>query len=96
MNWQGALAYCEGLAWAKKADWRLPNANELMSLVDDRTHEPSMDTEVFPATPGGVFWSSSPSATKRSYAWYVDFSFGSLSPGLMEGGAQARCVRSQP
>ena len=34
MNWQGALAYAEGLALAGHTDWRLPNAKELQSIVD--------------------------------------------------------------
>ena len=34
MNWQQALAYCEGLTLADHGDWRLPNAKELQSIVD--------------------------------------------------------------
>ena len=34
MNWQQALAYCEGLKLAGRDDWRLPNAKELHSIVD--------------------------------------------------------------
>ena len=33
-DWQGALAYAEGLTLAGHDDWRLPNAKELQSLVD--------------------------------------------------------------
>jgi len=34
MDWQRALAYCEGLELAGHRDWRLPNAKELQSIVD--------------------------------------------------------------
>ena len=34
MNWQEALAYCEGLSLGGKDDWRLPDAKSLQSLVD--------------------------------------------------------------
>ena len=34
MNWQQALAWAEGLAFAGQSDWRLPNAKELQSIVD--------------------------------------------------------------
>lgn len=33
-DWQGALAYAEGLTLAGHDDWRLPNAKELQSVVD--------------------------------------------------------------
>jgi hypothetical protein len=34
MTWSAALAYCESLGLAGHADWRLPNAKELQSIVD--------------------------------------------------------------
>jgi hypothetical protein len=34
LNWQDALAYCEGLSLAGQEDWRLPDAKSLQSLVD--------------------------------------------------------------
>ena len=34
VDWQGALAYAEGLTLAGHDDWRLPNAKELQSIVD--------------------------------------------------------------
>jgi hypothetical protein len=41
LNWQDALAYCEGLSLAGKDDWRLPDAKSLQSLVD-YTRAPGM------------------------------------------------------
>ncbi len=34
MDWEDALAFCEGLDFADHADWRLPDAKELQSIVD--------------------------------------------------------------
>ena len=34
MNWEDALAYCEGLELGGRDDWRLPNAKELHSIID--------------------------------------------------------------
>lgn len=34
VNWQQALAWAENLEYAGYADWRLPNAKELQSIVD--------------------------------------------------------------
>jgi hypothetical protein len=55
MNWEQALAWAEGLKYAGKSDWRLPNAKELQTLVDyarcpDKTKSPAIDP-VFEVTP---------------------------------------------
>jgi len=34
VTWEQALAWAEGLTFAGRSDWRLPNAKELQSLVD--------------------------------------------------------------
>lgn len=34
MDWEKALAWAEGLTYAGKSDWRLPNAKELQTIVD--------------------------------------------------------------
>jgi len=34
LDWQSALDYAEGLVFAGRDDWRLPNAKELQSIVD--------------------------------------------------------------
>ncbi|MDY6991713.1 MAG: DUF1566 domain-containing protein, partial [Pseudomonadota bacterium] len=34
LNWEEALAWCEGLDFGGYTDWRLPNAKELHSIVD--------------------------------------------------------------
>jgi hypothetical protein len=47
-DWEGALAYAEGLTFAGHDDWRLPNAKELQSIVDytrspQTTSSPAID-----------------------------------------------------
>jgi hypothetical protein len=70
-NWQGALAYAEGLTLAGHDDWRLPNAKELQSIVDytrspRTTHSAAIDP-LFACTPitgedgrpnFGCYWTS--------------------------------------
>jgi len=34
MSWKEALKYCENLTYAGKSDWRVPNKNELLTLID--------------------------------------------------------------
>ena len=48
MDWDEALAWCEGMELAGQDDWRLPDAHELQSLVDysrspDTTDSPAID-----------------------------------------------------
>ncbi len=44
LNWQQALAYAASLRLAGHADWRLPNAKELQSIVDYARNAPAIDT----------------------------------------------------
>lgn len=54
LNWEHALAWCEGLDFSGYTDWRLPHAKELHSIVDysrspDATNSAAIDP-VFNAT----------------------------------------------
>ena len=43
-------------------DWRMPDVNELLSIVDNSLSYPSIDTAYFPNTNTSFVWSSSPGA----------------------------------
>jgi len=97
-TWVDALAYCEGLDWGGHTDWRLPNVDELTSIVDDHTYAPSIDTTAFPATTAHLFWSSTSRVAfaSESDAWMVYFIYGVVSYNGKAGTIRARCVRSGP
>ena len=59
-SWKGALSYCENLEYAGYSDWRLPNRNELLSLVDYSKSEPASS---FPGMTAEEYWAS----TFRTY-----------------------------
>jgi hypothetical protein len=74
--WGEALELATASVYAGHGDWRLPNVKELVRLVEQCRILPAINAEVFPATPGGRFWSGTPSAETVGTAWHVDFEFG--------------------
>jgi hypothetical protein len=73
-------------------DWRLPNRNELGSIVNRACTAPAIARARFPATPSASFWSATPAGAGR--AWYVDFTDGSVGPGGTSGARLVRLVRA--
>ena len=74
-TWQQALQQGDSNNLAGYSDWRLPNVNELHSLVAYDRHNPTINTTVFPNTLSQLYWSSSPHKI-RNAAWYVNFFVG--------------------
>ena len=61
LSWQASLEYCETLEYAGFTDWRMPNINELISIVNYDKASPASD---FPEYASNFFWSSTTN-TKR-------------------------------
>lgn len=69
-DWNTAMAlHPEG-----GAAWRLPQRDELQSIVAHRCKRPAIEEAVFPATPSIQYWTSTDSGP--SYAWVVYFRTG--------------------
>ena len=100
MAWEEALAYCANLNYAGYQDWRLPNVNELASIVDLSKFSPAIDTFYFPNTtnyPG--YYSSTSHAEYTHDGWFVAFRSGKIYPGtkghISYKTDYVRCVRNQ-
>lgn len=76
-SWQQALQQAADAVFAGSTLWRLPNKNELASLIERRCYDPAINARFFPNTPVGSYRSSSPSAYSGA-AWYVDFDYGGV------------------
>jgi len=92
-SWAEGLKVAAGYEFSGYADWRLPNKNELESIVEDRCFSPAINAEVFPATPLAYFWSSSPYAAVSHGAWSVDFVYGTVNASVKSGLMHIRLVR---
>lgn len=81
-TWERALAAAEQNTLAGFSDWRLPNKNELVSIVEYRCYQPAINNQVFPNTPSAWYWSSSPNAYYSDTARDVYFGSGEVDEGL--------------
>lgn len=84
ITWQTAIDYCEGLNHNGQDNWRLPNVNELSTLVKRGPTKPAIDG-VFQSvgydttadTDLYYYWSSTTDANHdKASAWVVDFKYG--------------------
>lgn len=99
-DWQSALAYCEALTFNEYTDWRLPDVNELLSLVDTGANSPAIDTTSFPTCKSvDGYWTSTPlidSVGGVANAWYIFFEKGGVLNEAKSVEEYVRCVRSMP
>ncbi|MEW6104352.1 MAG: DUF1566 domain-containing protein [bacterium] len=76
-TWQGALDYVAGMNTGANpnygyTDWRLPNINELESLIDAERHSPALPSgHPFINVASDGYWSSSSYAPNTGSAWIV-------------------------
>jgi hypothetical protein len=78
-------------------NWRLPNVDELQSIVDySKAYPgPTVSLRWFPNTPGdNLYWTSSNVTDSPSAAWIVDFRSGIVSANNRDGSSHVRLVRA--
>ena len=92
-TWQEAINYCEHMTFAGYSNWRLPNINELYSIVDTSKDEPAIK-DTFINVDNGNHWSSTTSVNKHDAAWSVNFYYGGTN-GIYtkDNEMHIRCVK---
>lgn len=73
MDWSAALSYAGSLTTGEYTDWRLPNVNELESLVDvgEYTTPVLPEGHPFSNVQNVSYWSSTTSAYNTVTAWFI-------------------------
>jgi hypothetical protein len=85
-TWTEALTYANDLNLCGFTDWRLPNINELKSLVNSEVPilATFLNAQGFSGVQAAPYWSStSHAAVPTVSAWYI-----SMSDGRMDGGSK--------
>jgi len=92
MSWQSALDYCETLSLDNYENWRLPNVNELKSIVEKSKNNPAI-VDDFMNTSSSVYWSSTPVLDTEYFAWGMYFKDGYYDWYRKDANYYVRCVR---
>jgi len=72
MPWEDAIDACEGLSYAEHNDWRLPNINELHSIMFIMLTGQQIDYNFFTLY-NTYYWSSTTYAVYTLAAWITEF-----------------------
>jgi len=95
-DYNGALQRATDQANKTGLGWRVPDKDELASIVDKSLPNSSIDPTSFPATPNNWFWTSSRHVANRT-AWIVSFNnnyTGSSTTSVRNGICNVRLVRT--
>ncbi len=97
MEWQPAIDAYKELDFAGHKDWRLPTAEELISIIDwnrGAGEDPTIDTAFFPDTKTSWYWTSTPCPWDAGDARIVHFYDGSVGSYNKGDNNYVRPVRS--
>jgi len=74
VSWINAITECRGFSILNRMGWRLPTAEELLSLVDPSQSDPSLpDGHPFINVMTSTYWTSTTSESDSERAWWVSF-----------------------
>jgi hypothetical protein len=83
--WEQALAAVADLARHQGVPWRLPNINELESLVDCSAHSPALPGEAPFSDLREAYWSSTTSTYETDWGWALYLGKGATGVGQKGG-----------
>ncbi len=86
------ITYLNSIALCGRQNWRLPQVNELLSIINQDQPAPPVDTHYFPNTSLNAYWTGQSVAQVPAKAWYVYFTAGSSGNLDKSGRAHLRLV----
>lgn len=98
-DWAGAINHCATREVGARKGWALPLRGQLASLVDTNSGLCTggelcvPDGHPFQNVQATGYWSASTTAGAPTFAWLVDFFFGSLVVSHLDGNGLAWCTR---
>ncbi len=99
MHWEAAIMECETLTLGDYTDWRLPNINELLTIMNVGKSEPIVDPVFQNIIDGNSFYYSSTTVDNdKTFAWVVNSSTGEddyTSKALYGTSSYVMCVRNE-
>jgi len=95
LSWERAVTYCENLS-LQGNKWRLPNKEELVSLIKKDRIEPAID-KIFlnKRVTGFTYWSATESGDNSKFSWGVSFEKGWIGGYSQKYSLKVRCVRGE-
>lgn len=94
-KWKSAKKYCQNLSLGGYSDWRLPNYDELLSIVDYDRYDPAIMPSFKNVNTSDRYWSSSSYVSNPKYAWIVYFKDGYTNYYRKTDEYYVRCVRGR-
>lgn len=90
-TWQDALDYCKNLEeYAGLTEWRLPNINELKTLINYSKSKPASD---FEGMTSSSFWSSTSYQGDPKNAWAILMEYGTTTTKSKDNEYKVICVK---
>ena len=77
-RWEGAIKYCKNFVLDEKEDWRLPNTNEIETIID-RGRQP-MIKSIFTEIIHHNYWLSTTTLLDKKNAYIVFLNSGEIMP----------------
>lgn len=96
-SWRLAVKAGEESNFANHTDWRLPDRDELASIIEQRCFSPAVNEAIFPNTSSNWYWSSTLDPHYSFVAWYITFYNGRADSGFRtDSNGRVRLVRGAP